>query len=55
VPPTAVTAETGGVATDMKGKPLDALICNLETRTSLLCAPSAQLHAAALTAVNETK
>jgi myo-inositol-1(or 4)-monophosphatase len=50
-----ILAETGGVATDMKGKPLDALICNLETRTSLLCAPSAQLHAAALKAVNETK
>jgi myo-inositol-1(or 4)-monophosphatase len=43
-----VLAETGGVASDIKGKPLGALKCTLETRTTLLCAPSGELHAAAL-------
>jgi myo-inositol-1(or 4)-monophosphatase len=50
-----ILAETGGTATDVQGKPLDALTCNLETRTSLLCAPSAELHAAALKAITQTK
>lgn len=50
-----ILSETGGMATDMKGKPLDGLTCNLETRTSLLCAPSAELHAAALKAITQTK
>jgi myo-inositol-1(or 4)-monophosphatase len=43
-----VLAEAGGVATDIHGKPLDALKCTLETRTTLLCAPSRELHAVAL-------
>lgn len=43
-----VLAETGGVATDLGGKPLGALACTLETRTTLLCAPNGELHAAAL-------
>jgi myo-inositol-1(or 4)-monophosphatase len=43
-----VVAEAGGVATDIHGKPLGALTCTLETRTTLLCAPSPELHAAAL-------
>jgi myo-inositol-1(or 4)-monophosphatase len=43
-----VLAETGGVASDIRGKPLGALTCTLETRTTLLCAPSSELHAAAL-------
>ena len=43
-----VLAEAGGMASDTQGKPLGALTCTLETRTTLLCAPSAELHAAAL-------
>jgi myo-inositol-1(or 4)-monophosphatase len=50
-----ILSETGGTATDMKGKHLDELICNLETRTSLLCAPNAELHAAALKSFKTTK
>jgi myo-inositol-1(or 4)-monophosphatase len=49
-----VLAECGGVATDVKGKALGALTCTLETRTTLLCAPSAELHAAALKAFQGT-
>ncbi|MDQ6877043.1 MAG: hypothetical protein M3082_04965 [Candidatus Dormibacteraeota bacterium] len=47
-----VLAETGGVASDLKGNSLDALKCTLETRTTLVCAPNAELHAAALTALS---
>ena len=43
-----ILAEAGGVATDLRGKPLGSLACTLETRTSLLCAPTQQLHAAAM-------
>jgi myo-inositol-1(or 4)-monophosphatase len=43
-----VLAETGGVASDIQGKPLGGLTCTLETRTTLLCAPNGELHAAAL-------
>ena len=50
-----ILAEAGGMATDTNGKSLDGLACNLETRTSLLCAPSAELHAAALKAIRTTK
>jgi myo-inositol-1(or 4)-monophosphatase len=45
-----ILAETGGVATDIEGKSLAALTCKLETRTTLLCAPNRELHAAALDA-----
>ena len=41
-------AETGGVATDLQGRSLDHLRCDLETRTTLLCAPSRQMHEHAL-------
>jgi myo-inositol-1(or 4)-monophosphatase len=44
-------AETGGVATDVAGNPLGPLTCDLQTRTSLLCAPDGQSHAAALAAL----
>jgi myo-inositol-1(or 4)-monophosphatase len=46
-----ILAEAGGVATDVRGKPLGSLACTLETRTSLLCAPTQQLHATALRAL----
>jgi myo-inositol-1(or 4)-monophosphatase len=41
-------AEAGGVATDLKGEPLSRLRCDLETRSTLLCAPTRELHAEAL-------
>lgn len=44
--------ETGGVATDIGGAAIDGLRCDLATRTTLLCAPSAQLHAGALRILN---
>lgn len=50
-----ILAETGGVATDIEGKPLGALTCTLETRTTLLCAPNRELHAAALDAFGATR
>jgi myo-inositol-1(or 4)-monophosphatase len=40
--------EAGGVATTFEGLPLDDLHCDLSTRTTLLCAPSRQLHEEAL-------
>jgi myo-inositol-1(or 4)-monophosphatase len=46
-----VLAEAGGVASDLHGKPLGTLACTLETRTSLLCAPTPRLHEVALNAL----
>jgi myo-inositol-1(or 4)-monophosphatase len=40
--------EAGGVATDIDGGRLGHLACTLEVRTTLLCAPSKELHAEAL-------
>jgi myo-inositol-1(or 4)-monophosphatase len=40
--------EAGGVATDMEGRPIDRLHCTLDSRSTLLCAPSPELHAEAL-------
>jgi myo-inositol-1(or 4)-monophosphatase len=48
-----VLAESGGVASDLQGRPLGALTCTLETRTTLLCAPSGELHSAALKSLGE--
>jgi myo-inositol-1(or 4)-monophosphatase len=41
-------AEAGGVATDMDGGPVGPLPCTLDVRTTLLCAPTKELHAEAL-------
>jgi len=41
-------AEVGGVATDMTGRPVGPLPASLDRRTTLLCAPTAELHAQAL-------
>ena len=43
-----ILAETGGVATDLQGTPLGRLRCDLQTRSTLLCAPTAELHREAL-------
>jgi myo-inositol-1(or 4)-monophosphatase len=47
--------EAGGVATDLQGKSLDALRCDLNSRSSLLCAPSRALHDEALAALGTPK
>ena len=41
-------AEAGGVATDMQGNPVGPLEASLDRRTTLLCAPTGELHAQAL-------
>ena len=43
-----VIGESGGVATDLDGRPLGTLTCDLKTRATLLCAPTRELHAEAL-------
>lgn len=43
-----ILSETGGVATDLEGTPLGGLRCDLDTRSTLLCAPTADLHREAL-------
>ncbi len=40
--------EAGGVATDVEGNDLGGLVCDLKTRSTLLCAPTPELHADAL-------
>jgi myo-inositol-1(or 4)-monophosphatase len=40
--------EAGGVASDLQGEWLDGLRCDLETRTTLVCAPTRDLHAEAI-------
>ena len=40
--------ESGGVVTNLHGDPIESLSCDLETRSTVLCAPSAELHARAL-------
>src|SRR5258708_37589881 len=46
-----VLKEAGGVATDLKGSSLSPLLAQLESRTSLVCAPNPELHAIALRAL----
>jgi myo-inositol-1(or 4)-monophosphatase len=46
-----ILTESGGVASDVKGHPLDALACNLATRTTLLCSADHGLHALALSSL----
>jgi myo-inositol-1(or 4)-monophosphatase len=41
-------SEAGGVATDLEGKRVGPLPASLECRTTLLCAPTRELHAEAL-------
>jgi len=40
--------EAGGVASDLHGEGLDPLRCDLETRTTVVCAPTGDLHAEAI-------
>ena len=41
-------AETGGVATTIEGAPVGSLRCDLETRSTVLCGSSPELHGEAL-------
>ena len=43
-----ILRETGGVASTLRGEPLGRLNCDLATRSTLLCAPTRELHAEAL-------
>ena len=40
--------EAGGVATTLEGEPIGRLRCDLATRSTLLCAPTRELHGEAL-------
>ena len=44
--------ETGGVATNLAGESIGRLSCDLDTRSTLLCAPTRELHAEALRILN---
>ena len=46
-----ILAEAGGVATDLQGNRVGTLPASLDTRTTLLCAPTPGLHAEALSIV----
>lgn len=43
-----ILGEAGGVATNLQGEPLEGLRCDLGTRSTLLCAPTRELHGRAL-------
>jgi fructose-1,6-bisphosphatase/inositol monophosphatase family enzyme len=40
--------EVGGIATDLRGNPIGPLTASLDSRTTLLCAPTKDLHDEAL-------
>ena len=46
--------EAGGVATNLEGDSLDRLDCDLKTRSTLLCAPTRELHTRALEILGRT-
>lgn len=48
-------SEAGGVATNLQGEPLQSLSCDLQTRSTLLCAPTPELHARALQILGEAR
>ena len=48
-------SETGGVATTMEGEPIAKLRSDLESRSTLLCAPTADLHAEAMKIVRAAR
>ena len=47
-------AESGGVATNLEGEPIDTLTCDLKTRSTLLCAPTRELHSRALAILGQS-
>ena len=44
-------AEVGGIATDLRGNPIGPLNASLDSRTTLLCASTKELHDEALTSL----
>jgi myo-inositol-1(or 4)-monophosphatase len=48
-------AETGGVATTIEGEPIGNLRCDLETRSTVLCAAGPELHAEALAILHASR
>jgi myo-inositol-1(or 4)-monophosphatase len=48
-------SETGGTATTMEGEPIASLPCNLDSRSTLLCAPTPELHAEAMAIMRAPK
>ena len=48
-------AESRGVATNLKGDPIDSLTCDLETRSTVLCAPTRELHSRALEILGQVR
>lgn len=48
-------SEAGGVATNLQGERLDSLTCDLQTRSTLLCAPTRELHARALQILEQAR
>ena len=47
--------ESGGVATDVQGKAIGPLHASLDLRTTLLCAPTQELHTEALEILSSTR
>jgi myo-inositol-1(or 4)-monophosphatase len=47
--------ESGGVATNLEGEPIDSLTCDLKTRSTLLCAPTRALHLRALEILGQVR
>jgi myo-inositol-1(or 4)-monophosphatase len=47
-----ILTEAGGMATDLKGNAISGLSSGLDTRTTLLCAPSRDLHSTAIRALS---
>ena len=48
-------SEAGGVATDLQGHPIGPMKISLDTRTTLLCAPTEGLHAEALAIIEKSR
>ncbi len=46
--PLLILSEAGGIATDVDGRPLDAVSCGLESRTTLLASAFPDIHRRAL-------
>ncbi len=50
-----ILAEAGGVATNLMGEPIESLTCDLKTRSTLLCAPTRELHSRALDLLGQVR
>ena len=50
-----ILSESGGVATNLQGESIESLTCDLKTRSTLLCAPTSELHARALEVLGQVR